>query len=70
MVAAAKAKQIAAWDHTADMMALMASIHTSNQYSRSNFHPYREAPVQVANLDDPGAEYDRLIAEQEKRGIK
>ncbi|WP_345326842.1 hypothetical protein [Novipirellula rosea] len=61
---------MAAWDHTADLMALYATIHAGKQYQRDHFHPYRELPpTPQHDLDDPGAEYDRLIAlESQKRG--
>ena len=63
---------MAAWDHTADMMAMYATIHTSNQYQRDHFHPYREKPpTPQQDVDDPGAEYERLIAlERKAKGIK
>ncbi|WP_145176229.1 hypothetical protein [Rubripirellula lacrimiformis] len=64
MVKAAEAKRRCQWDHTADLMALMATIHTTGSYQRDHFHPLRERPEPIHQLDDPGAEYDRLMKEQ------
>jgi hypothetical protein len=65
LLAAAKAKQRYDWDHTADIMALMANLHTTKNWARQDFHPSREKlPTLPMHLDDPAAEYERLIKEK------
>lgn len=58
---AAESRRTYDWDHTAEMMALIATIHTSGNYQRDQFHPFRESTVPLYDLDDPGAEYERLM---------
>lgn len=55
-----EAKRKYDWDHTASVMALNATIHTSGRYSRDDFHPLRERKIPEYMLDDPAAEYERL----------
>jgi hypothetical protein len=66
LIGAAKAKQRYDWDHTADLLAMMANLHTTGSYSRENFHPTRESKKPVLYQSDPAAEYERLIKESKK----
>lgn len=69
LLAAAKAKQRYDWDHTADLMAWMGNLHTTKSWARTDFHPSREKPpVQPMHLDDPAAEYEKLM--RERKGKK
>jgi hypothetical protein len=64
LLAGAEAKQRYDWDHTADTMALLATLHYQKTFSRDDFHPMRErVKSEPSNLDDPEAEYERLIKE-------
>jgi chromatin segregation and condensation protein Rec8/ScpA/Scc1 (kleisin family) len=64
LLAAAKAKQRYDWDHTADLLSMMANLHTTKSWSRFDFHPTREKPTERYDLDDPAAEYERLKKEK------
>tara|TARA_A100001391_G_scaffold203516_1_gene196086 strand:+ start:876 stop:1076 length:201 start_codon:yes stop_codon:yes gene_type:complete len=66
LVKAAEAKRRYDWDHTAEKMALDATLHSSGSYTRDQFHPLRESPVPIQNLDNPEAEYERLMKEQQR----
>jgi hypothetical protein len=59
LFAAAKAKRNEQWNHTADMLALQASIHGGRVYSRSHFHPLHDSS-DTGNRIDPRAEYNRI----------
>jgi hypothetical protein len=61
-VRAGIAKRDRDWDHTAETIASLGSCFTGQRISLSMCHPYRKSkPV---NLDDPEAEYNRLIRAQ------
>ena len=54
------------WDHTAELIAKMATMHCQGTYHASQFHPLREhTPL---HLDDPAAEYERLKKREEHDG--
>lgn len=42
----------------------MANLHATGRYTADMFHPHRESPPVILDLDNPGAEYERLIKEQ------
>lgn len=67
LIGAAKAKQTYDWDHTADLLAAMYSLHTTGQYRREDFHPTRERVISPLMLDDPAAAYEQLMAEEAKK---
>jgi chromatin segregation and condensation protein Rec8/ScpA/Scc1 (kleisin family) len=68
LLAGAKAKQRYDWDHTADLLSMMANLHTSKSWSRFDFHPTREKAVKHYDLDDPAAEYAELKKQKEAKG--
>ncbi|MCM2369642.1 hypothetical protein [Aporhodopirellula aestuarii] len=54
------------WDHTSDLMALIATANFSKPFCREDFHPMRERVVHDFMLDNPEAEYERLMKEQRR----
>jgi hypothetical protein len=66
LIAACDGKRTYDWDHTADKMALEATAHWGKPFQRADFHPLRDRIVHEFQLDDPGAEYERLKALENK----
>ena len=69
LVEAAKEKQGSEWNHTAEILALNATIHSGGKhYTRDDFHPMRESTsMNYETPDSLAAEYERLKAKEKKR---
>lgn len=70
LVRAAEAKRRYDWDHTADLMSLIATANFPGRFTREDFHPLRERVIPEHLLDDPAAEYERLKEKERREGKK
>lgn len=60
LIAGNTAKRTYDYDHTCELMGLIASVQTGKPYGRDHFHPLRVKQAEPMKLDDPGKAFDEL----------
>ncbi|TWT56502.1 hypothetical protein CA85_40330 [Allorhodopirellula solitaria] len=66
LIAAATAHCTEQWNHTAETMALLASMHSGNPCTRADFHPHMERPDKGESVNATD-EYERIKRRERRR---